>query len=334
MASLQQTTISDTGYIKLSSGTSAQRPGEAGQPAASDGQIRFNSTLMHVEWYDSYYSKWFPTDIIAPIATGGTTVTNVTQHGVSYRVHSFTTVGNTTFTVTRGGQFEYLIIAGGGAGGGGDVGAGGGAGGVLTGEVSLTAQSYTITVGAGGSGVQNSSATGGSGSNSKAFGLVAIGGGGGSGWGHRHALPGGSGGAPTLTGRVGGNIPGQGWHAGYPGLSSPNYPQPGGGGAGGQGFAPIDSGRAADGGPGICSLISGSVEFYAGGGGGGIESSQNPNSLVGQGGLGGGGIGGRQTSNTIAGAGAANTGSGGGGEDPEAGGAGGSGIVIVRYRVS
>ena len=53
-------------------------------------------------------------------ATGGT----ITTDG-DYKVHSFTTVGNTNFVVTGSGTVEYLVIGGGGGASGGGGGAGG-----------------------------------------------------------------------------------------------------------------------------------------------------------------------------------------------------------------
>jgi hypothetical protein len=45
-------------------------------------------------------------------ATGGT-ITEYTSGGITYRVHSFTSTGNTNFVVTSGGTVDYLIVAGG-----------------------------------------------------------------------------------------------------------------------------------------------------------------------------------------------------------------------------
>jgi hypothetical protein len=48
-------------------------------------------------------------------ATGGT-VTEVTDGGINYKVHTFTSSG--TFTVVSGeAEVEYLVVAGGGGGG-------------------------------------------------------------------------------------------------------------------------------------------------------------------------------------------------------------------------
>lgn len=72
--------------------------------------------------------------------------------GVTYRVHRFTQTGTSSFTVNSTGssnQVDYLIVAGGG-GGGFDFAGGGGAGGLLTGNLSISQQTYTIAVGAGG----------------------------------------------------------------------------------------------------------------------------------------------------------------------------------------
>jgi hypothetical protein len=121
MAQLKNTSIDDTGFLKLPAGTTAQQP-----ELASAGQIRYNINSNVVEWYDETYTRWFPAGFIATIATGGT-VTDITQNGITYRVHSFTSAGNSTFSVTRGGLVEYLIVAGGG--GGMDMGGGGGYGG-------------------------------------------------------------------------------------------------------------------------------------------------------------------------------------------------------------
>ena len=50
----------------------------------------------------------------SPVALGGT----VTDSG-GYRIHSFTTIGSSTFQVVSGlVSVDYLIVAGGGGGGG------------------------------------------------------------------------------------------------------------------------------------------------------------------------------------------------------------------------
>ena len=86
------------------------------------------------------------------------------------------------------------------------------------------------------------------------------------------------------------------------------------------------------GGAGLPNSISGSSVTYAGGGGGGCYVAGT--SVPGAGGSGGGGNGGVFTGGAGF-PGTANTGGGGGGATPTAsstlGGAGGSGIVIIRY---
>lgn len=130
----------------------------------------------------------------------------------------------------------------------------------------------------------------------------------------------GVGGAPGAPGTasVFGTLTAPGGAAGDPSAAS------GGDGAAGPGGDPggdpIGAGGGT-GGPGVASSITGTVRYYGGGGGG--------NGLVasGRGGLGGGGDGGAGGNPGTAGA--VNSGGGGGGGG---GYAGGSGLVIVRYR--
>lgn len=51
MADFKNTTVNDTGAINIPVGTSAQRPGEPGQPPARQGMIRYNTTESVVEFY-------------------------------------------------------------------------------------------------------------------------------------------------------------------------------------------------------------------------------------------------------------------------------------------
>ena len=261
-----------------------------------------------------------------------------------YKVHTFTSTGNTTFAVTGSGDIEYLVIAGGGASGNG-AGGGGGAGGFRTnvsGATSgggssaestygVTAQNYTITVGAGGTG-NSTSNCGNSGANSSivpASGTSIISlGGAGAGGGNAPAtlLSGGSGGGSGDVPRTGGlGTAGQGYNGGTTASQTPPYPASGGGGAGGVGGGAPSS---SAGGLGLASSIqTGSPIFYAGGGGG-------SNSGVGHSG-GGNGTAYPNDGNDAT----ANSGSGGGGAGGSTGsgatnGSGGSGIVIVRYLTS
>jgi hypothetical protein len=243
--------------------------------------------------------------------TGGTE-SETTVSEATYRIHAFTTVGNSTLDCEGPVALEYLVIAGGGGGGGGGrAGGGGGAGGYLTGLLDVSG-SVPVYVGDGGE--VNTS-----GDNSALSSIAAIGGGGGgygssgSGTAGMAGGSGGGGGFKNLSGGAG--TAGQGTTGGD--SRSGNYiAGGGGGGAGGNGSA--GSGTPAvggSGGPGAASDITGTPVTRAGGGAGRGEGSN------GSGGSGGGG--------GVGVAGAANTGSGGG---ADAG--GGSGIVIVRYRIN
>jgi len=174
MAQLKNTEINDTGFLQLPIGTTAQRPS-----TPSPGMLRFNTDTASTEWYDDVYNKWFPTGLTPVVATGGTII-NYTQDGIDYRVHAFTSTGNSTFNVTRGGDIEYIIVGGGGGGGLDDAGGGGG-GGVLIGHLAIIQDAYPVTVGAGGARAGSGDTSGGrTGESSSAFNYVALGGGGGS----------------------------------------------------------------------------------------------------------------------------------------------------------
>lgn len=286
-------------------------------------------------------------------ATGGT----ITTSG-NFKIHSFTgdgcfvvsTLGNSP-TVPTGGptNVDYLVVAGGG-GGGFDRAGGGGAGGYRTtfpspgcnaGSFPIAAQTYPITVGGGGAGQTTYPATGTNGSNSIFSTITSTGGGYGGGGGTPTAFaasPGGSGGggkgqSPNTggTGNTPPTSPSQGNNGGA-GTPGPFYGSGGGGGAaatGGNGT--ISAGGA--GGAGSTNSITGSPVAYAGGGGGSVDQVSTPRP-GGAGGIGGGGAG-SSGPNTAGVAGQSNTGGGGGGDGnlpTNAGGNGGSGIVIIRYK--
>jgi len=150
------------------------------------------------------------------LGTSGGTIT--TAGG--YRIHTFTTVGNSTFTPSGSGEVEYLIIAGGG-GTGSDLSGGGGAGGMQTGTISVTSQNYTVTVGNGGRSVLGGTAGGNEGygekgENSSFAGIISEGGGRSRGqdWdsgGEASAgQSGGSGAGGSATGSGGSGVTGQG----------------------------------------------------------------------------------------------------------------------------
>jgi len=337
MAILKNTSINSTGFLQLPSGATAERL----DPQSA--QVRYNSTLNKIESYNANLTNWVDIAYLNVAATGGNSIYDVDTDGTTYRVHVFTTVGNSTFTVTNGGQIEYLIVAGGGGGGasrgGGTAGGGGGAGGLLTGFTTVTPQAYTITVGAGGSpgGINNNGVAPLAGGNSVSFGLTAIGGGRAGTYALNDGGVGGSGGGGAYTGGSGGVVFGAGTanqgNAGGNGNAGANQPGGGGGGAGSLGGTATTTISGA-GGAGISSNITGIITSYAGGGGGGLYAGGGTAS---GGGLGGGGDGGGQGVGVLATAGTPNSGGGGGGigGPPDTGlpGAGGSGIVVVRYPI-
>jgi uncharacterized repeat protein (TIGR02543 family) len=285
-----------------------------------------------------------------------------------YCIVKFKTVG--TYAVTTQNttsSVDYLVVGGGGGGGSG----GGGAGGVKQGNnISVNSASpYTVVVGAGGNGGSGSGAgTNSTAGGQSSFSTYSVLGGGRGGQGNQAAGSGASGGGAQYdctnvsscagVGTVGqGNNGAASTHGGYGGGA-------GGGGAGSAGGNTILYHIGGNGGNGVISSITGSDVYYGGGGGGSINSNDNqycglqlpgnsdsnyycnnanPNLVIkggGIGGLGGGGNGssygfssGTRGQYANATAGTPNTGGGGGGTDPEDiyGGAGGSGIVILRW---
>jgi hypothetical protein len=334
MANLKNTVIDDTGNLKLPTGTSAQRPGS---PIA--GQFRYNTSLGILEAYTGGVNQWITTASRGARATGGT-VYDVDVDGTTYRVHVFTTIGNSNFTVTRAGTVEYLIVAGGGGGAGGRHGAGGGAGGLLTGVTSvISGTTYTVTVGQGGAGGADANAAssrGTSGANSSFAGFTSIGGGAGGSRDIAAGLSGGSGGGTARSNTFAAGTAGQG-NRGGTGNAALNGQGAGGGGAGEQGGDALVDRPGGTGGIGLVLSISGNSQFYAGGGGGG-GAPYRTNGTPGPGGFGGGGDGNNFSTPGVSGT--PNTGGGGGGQGGDVnapntagavGGSGGSGIVIIRY---
>jgi hypothetical protein len=286
-------------------------------------------------------------------ATGGT----VTCCG-NYKIHTFTGPG--TFTVTNAGtpagsnKVDYMVIAGGGSGGS-SHGGGGGAGGYREsvpspaawtasplaspgGALPVSVTSYPITVGAGGAAVLVDSGGGNPGNPSIFSTITSAGGGGGGGEGPSSpaADSGGSGGG-AYNGAIGsGNTPptspSQGNNGGDDSHGPPNYGEGGGGGAGAVGVNGTPT-VGGNGGAGVTSSINGTPTARAGGGGGTTYNG----GTGGSGGTGGGGNGTRGgPGGTNGTAGTVNTGGGGGGGERSvpitSSFAGGSGIVIIRYK--
>ena len=255
-----------------------------------------------------------------------------------------------------------LVIAGGG-GGGSRVGGGGGAGGfAYIPKVLLTPNSVElIQVGQGGFGAQRPLVDEWRGQNGQSsfFGtkVRTVGGGGGAGYDkaannvEHDGKSGGSGGGASAYSTSGGSgTPGASTQVSTYGYGSGNsggsgsglgdYPAGGGGGAGGSGFSAANNSTAAAGGAGIVDPIGGTNICYAAGGGGGIG-------LAASGAAGAAGSCGAGTT-TTASAGTKgrlipldatpNSGSGGGGAGYQsgsdadvAGGAGGSGVIVIRW---
>ena len=352
MATLSQSTFTD---LTLPSGTTAQRPA-----SPISGMMRYNTTLSLLEYYDG--TNWRPVTgySAGSMGTGGD---QRLVRGNSI-VHMFTTVGGHTFTPTFTGYVQVLVVAGGGGAGNSSWAGGGGGGGVIFNRA------YPVTAGTGiGITVGGGGAHGNRGGSSVFGGTTATGGGHGGYWdettGGRPGGSGGGGGNSSADGSrfrcAGGQgITGQG----FPGGSGVRYNDDGenthngggGGGAGGPGLAAQDENQqqATHGGPGLAHDILGEVLYWGGGGASGPHICDGGGGDGGVGGGGGGsahyapgrpvgnGLGGGQALNRggdstnsdgharYGGNGGANTG-GGGGNGGSYHGAGGSGIVIVRY---
>jgi hypothetical protein len=300
--------------------------------------------------------------------SGGLKTNTLKDNGNGYKYASFTTTGNHTWTCpTAVTSAEILVVAGGGSGGTRHYGGGGGGGGVVhASSFPVTAGTvYDITVGAGGAS-QTSAAVGNSGANSvfnvngegsNTTVLTAVGGGGG-GYSGAVGVAGGSGGGGGATPSVAGGATNQPTslgsgiargmgHAG--GTSTASGNAAGGGGAGGPGAVAGTAGAGnesgGNGGPGALFpnfLDYGRAGYFAGGGGG--SGGGHTVTVLGSGGVGGGGRGScytPQSADNEALPAIHGTGGGGGGAYgptiPSGGngvtsGAGGNGIVIVRYQ--
>jgi len=250
-------------------------------------------------------------------------------------VTTYNSAAGFTFAVPSGITTLGTLVIGGGGGGGSVIGGGGGAGGMVE------STAYPVTpggnvagnVGGGGAGQPPARNSNGQDGTNSVFGnITAYGGGGGNSWSTPGSgTPGGSGGGGSSSGPAGGNSTQTDFSpVGATGYGNPGYkdgPASNWGGAGGGAGSggPVNTHRRT-GGDGRVSNMSTSPVTYAGGGGGAGHGQGTP----GPGGQGGGG-----TANTGTGqAGTANRGSGGGGgyHPPDnSAGAGGSGIVIVKY---
>ncbi len=297
--------------------------------------------MPYIETIRNMFTPFSGNVIPLAASTGGT----ITTAG-GFRIHTFSTVGSFTFGASGPGTVEYLILAGGGGGGasgGTDGSGGGGAGGLRTGSVSVSSPTnYTIVVGAGAASYTGSAGSHDpslyNGGNSSAFSLTSFGGGSASSESGvtRQAQNGGcGGGAGGYSGGFGTGFAGPP-RQGYDGGAATG---PGDGGGGGT-SAPGANGSTRTGGAGTASSISGTSVVY-GGGGGASGDPRIGGGAAGAGGNGGGGAGGNATGGAAGPANGTNgLGGGGGGAAGNTpvgvarpSGAGGSGIVIVRYAI-
>jgi hypothetical protein len=266
--------------------------------------------------------------------TGGT-ITEYTDGGSTYRVHTFSSSG--TFSIpadTPVASFDYLVVGGGGSGayfiaeGGLSLtncrGLGGGAGGqVLNGSSNSLTGDVSVTVGAGGA--TASFLPRGNNGNPSSFGTIQATGGGGAGRPSDASLY--TGGGGTYGNTSGGNLipslpagDGSGYDGGATaGDGSKQIAAGGGAGAGGDGGNAPSLSQGGNGGIGVGSTITGTSVYYGGGGGGG---ACGVGTVGGSGGLGGGGDAFSVGTNGLGG--------GGGGGNVNRG---GSGVVIVSYKL-
>lgn len=263
---------------------------------------------------------------VGPTATGGTVTTFVDANNATYKVHTFTSSGS--FVVSSLGasnnSIELLVV---GAGSGGHTSTIGGAGGKVTyygaenanlftrdvavagaALATLEATTYTVTIGGG-----QAAGTVGTATSSSFIGTgISV------------TSTGGTNVYSNQTSWIY-SISGNGFQTG---TSGSNYYAHGGSGAAGRG-SPIGGDVGGGGGPPQYFMIKGNTVTFVGGGGGiGINSGygQNYERYRGIGGQGAG-----RADET----GVANMGGGGGaGWNGSGAKAGGSGIVIVKYRIS
>ena len=297
--------IGENGVDGLGGGGSGNRKGGSGVVI-----IRYRRKPAYAESFDG--------------AAGG-----VMTRRNGHRIHTFTADG--TFTMPCVGKVEVLLVGGGGGGGanvGAYGGAGGGGGGVVHTNAVLVAGEYSISIGAGGE-------VGTSGGATSAFGLKAYGGGFGAGSNEGSnptdvvGTPGGdgaSGGGATHTryGPSGAMSGGAALYVakgnlGNAGGAASHVFGPGGGGGAGEVGETVTGTTPGKGGSGVVCDISGRAVSY-GGGGAGYRS----NSKVSGGAGGGGACNGNGTGEP------GTDGLGGGGCG---GSKGGSGVVVIRYKL-
>lgn len=268
----------------------------------------------------------------------------------AYRPYVITAAGvfysSTYYGAWTGLDIEWALVAGGGSGGSGidRTSGGGGSGGYRTGTYAANiGHSHTYTVGAGGAAgnnngglsavLGNSNGGGGHGGFNSAAGASGASGGGG----HHNVASAGGGSASY------GNNGGVGYDSGNVNLMFGAGGGGGAGSAGGNASSSTTSGSAGNGGSGVINNWTGTNLSLSGGGGGGAQYGINATSYRRGNAFDGGGKGASVApADTVAFQGQnglQNTGGGGGGgagvgynsgQNP-VGGAGGSGVVIIRF---
>jgi len=311
-------------------------PSAASPPSNPDiGDMYYDTTLEYARYWNG--ASWDVGGKIPESITGGTITTNG-----PYTVHTFTT--SQQFIVV-GGEIlvEYLVISGGGSGCSGGTGAGGGGGGFRTnvpdqisggnsvpeGPLIVPEGQYWVEIGAGGP-----HATAGKirGSESSFYIITSVGGGGGGQMGGGGGGSGGSGGGGSGRGYNSGTATTGGAATSGQGMpGGEGYVASGGGGGGGSVTPPQSNhgntagqaGRAGGAGQ-LSNIIDGTSVRYSGGGSGMIDAGYGV-----PGGAGGGGASETNMDGIL------NTGGGGGANNglinSTFSGAGGSGIIILRY---
>jgi hypothetical protein len=267
-------------------------------PSPSAGMVAY-STATQLQVYDG--SAWVDLSTGYGVATGGSS-SSITIGGINYTLLTFTSDG--TLTITKAGLFDYLVIGSGGGSNRPFNGGGGGGGGQLIQGTTYLDTNQSVTIGAGGAlnGVNTGISRIGSG-------IFAMCGGGSHGAGGPSVGSSGAGGHGA-----GGTISGAsaflnavtGYGGGTNSTTAPNYPGGGGGGMAGAG-GNASGGTGGNAGAGISNSFNGVATTYCRGGFGGIASGGTSNA-------------------------AANTGNGGA-DVLNGNGAGGSGLVMVRFKV-
>ena len=314
--------------VQVYAGTAARA---SAVPSPSTGMVAY-ATATGLQVFNG--SAWVNVGGGYGVATGGQSTATATISGSTYTILTFNSTG--TLTVTTAGFFEYLAIGGGSGnayfndpsvGGGG-----GGAGQVVFGSVYLSAN-QTITIGAGSAGIQTTTKFNQASPTTIAatspFQQNALGG--------TYGIDLAKQTSAYVGGGAGGNQNGvsfaitESLALGYRGGAA--TANGGGGGGGGQSGRGGDGGATSGGvggtGVDISTFIGGSASYRATGGGGGGSAS--------------GGAGGNSSASSNAGSttstansAAANSGSGGGsgyGSSTITGGAGGSGVCFIRFKV-